>query len=74
LANPNVQPIFSYEKYGLNVRTVCKKYFIAVLIFLRYDMTNTVFPNSVSYQPAVAEHWNLPTTEIFQFKDVASQI
>jgi hypothetical protein len=43
-------------------------------------MTKTVFPlfqtqyavSSISNQQAVAEHWDLPNTEIFQSKDVAS--
>jgi hypothetical protein len=43
-------------------------------------MTNTVFVfqcfklniSSISHQQAVAEHWDLPTSEIFQSKDVAS--
>jgi hypothetical protein len=41
-------------------------------------MTNAVFQNfklkisSISHQQAVAEHWDLPNTEIFQSKDVAS--
>jgi hypothetical protein len=28
--------------------------------------------SSISHQQAVAEHWDLPNTEIFQSKDVAS--
>jgi hypothetical protein len=41
-------------------------------------MTNTVFQrfklniSSVTHQQAVAEHWDLPNTEIYQSKDVAS--
>jgi hypothetical protein len=43
-------------------------------------MTHTVFPTFqtqytvswISYQQAVAEHWDLPNTEIFLSKDVAS--
>jgi hypothetical protein len=41
-------------------------------------MTNTVFQHfklnisSISHQQAVAEHWDLPNTEIFQSKDIAS--
>jgi hypothetical protein len=39
-------------------------------------MTNTVFPRFqtqyISHQQAVAEHWDLPNTEILQSKDVAS--
>jgi hypothetical protein len=40
-------------------------------------MTITVFPmlkiniSSISHQQAVAEHWDLPNTDIFQSKDVA---
>jgi hypothetical protein len=44
-------------------------------------MTTTVFPmfqtqniSSMSHQQAVAEHWDLLNTEIFQFKDVASVV
>jgi hypothetical protein len=44
-------------------------------------MTNTVFSNvfklnvsSISQQQAVAEHWDLSNTEIFQSKDVASTL
>jgi hypothetical protein len=44
-------------------------------------MTNTVFPtfqtqyilDFSSANSAVAEHWDLPKTEIFQSKDVASE-
>jgi hypothetical protein len=42
------------------------------------DMTNTVFQRfkfnlaSISHQQAVVEHGDLPNTEIFQSKDVAS--
>jgi hypothetical protein len=44
-------------------------------------MTNTMFfqcfklntgISSISHQQAVAEHWDLPNTEIFWYKDVAS--
>jgi hypothetical protein len=43
-------------------------------------MANTVFPtfqtqysiSAISHQQAVAEHWNLPNTGIFQSKDVVS--
>jgi hypothetical protein len=40
-------------------------------------MTNNVFQcfklniTSISHQQAVAEHWDLSNTEIFQFKDVS---
>jgi hypothetical protein len=30
--------------------------------------------SSISHQQAVAEHWDLPNTEIFQSKDVASEV
>jgi hypothetical protein len=57
---------------------MCKKYFIAVLIFIRYDWPTLFFKrfklniSSISDQKAVAEHWDLTNTEIFQSKDVAS--
>jgi hypothetical protein len=41
-------------------------------------MTNTVFQrfkdniSSISHLQATAEHWDLPYTEIFQSKDIAS--
>jgi hypothetical protein len=43
-------------------------------------MTNPVYQrfklniSSISHQQAVAEHWDLPSTEIFQSKDVASAL
>jgi hypothetical protein len=58
---------------------VWEKYFIAVLIFLRYDQhcfsnvsNSNISSTSISHQQAVVEHWDLPNTEIFQSKDVAS--
>jgi hypothetical protein len=42
LANPNVQPNFSYEKYGLLGEMFVKN---SLLLFeYSIDMTNTVFP------------------------------
>jgi hypothetical protein len=55
-----------------------KKYFIAVLIFLRLDRPTLFFQrvklnlSAISHQQAVAEHWDLPNSEFFQSKDVAS--
>jgi hypothetical protein len=43
-------------------------------------MTNTVFQgfklhiSSISHQQALAKHWDLLNTEIFQSKDVASEV
>jgi hypothetical protein len=42
-------------------------------------MTNAAFPTfqtqnilNISHHQAVAEHWDLPNTEIFKSKDIAS--
>jgi hypothetical protein len=37
-----------------------------------YNISNSV--SSISHQQAIAEHWDLPNTEIFQSKGVASDI
>jgi hypothetical protein len=59
------------------VQNIFKKLFIAVLKFLRYDQhcfSNVSKANIllISHQQALVEHWDLPNTEIFQYKYVAS--
>jgi hypothetical protein len=44
------------------VRNFCEKQFIAVKLII----------SLISHQQAMGEHWDLPNTEIFQPKDVAS--
>jgi hypothetical protein len=69
---------FSWEIWVDYLRNICKNtVVIAAKISLRYDqhcfsnISNSIYPR-ISHQQAVAEHWDLPNTEIFLFKDVAS--
>jgi hypothetical protein len=43
-------------------------YILPTLFFQRFKLN--IY--SISHQQAVAEHWDLPKTKIFQSKDVAS--
>jgi hypothetical protein len=58
------------------VPNVCKQ-IVYCWLNIPYDMTNTVFPTFqtqyIIYQQTVAEHWDLPSPDIFQSKDVASE-
>jgi hypothetical protein len=66
--------VFLLELWVDYVQNMCKT---SSLIFLRnYQHCFSNISNSIYSQffirQAVAEHWNLPNTEIFQSKDVAS--
>jgi hypothetical protein len=75
LANPNV--FFLWEIWVDYVQKVCNKkvycclnipYIWPTLFFQRFKLNIS----SISHQQAIAERWDLPNTEIFQSKDIAS--
>jgi hypothetical protein len=79
IENPSVWqiPMFSQNFPMRNMDILCVEFLSSYSL----DMTRTVFfqrfkldISSISPQQSVAEHWDLPNTEIFQSKDVASDM